>query len=81
VQEVIVLGIPMTIAAKPPKPSSSYAMAARPSPAEEIARLSPQARQARDSTAVDSSTSCRRTPVGKLSRHELRMQQSPPHAT
>ena len=82
VQEVIVIGIPDDYRGEAAKAFIKLRDGARPFTAEELRDfLTGKLGKHEIPTAVDFVDELPRTPVGKLSRHELRMQQSPPQAT
>jgi long-chain acyl-CoA synthetase len=81
VQEVIVIGIPDDYRGEAAKAFIKLRDGARPFTAEELRDfLTGKLGKHEIPTAVDFVDELPRTPVGKLSRHELRMQQSPPQA-
>jgi long-chain acyl-CoA synthetase len=81
VQEVIVIGIPDDYRGEAAKAFIKLRADAKPFTAEELrAFLTGKIGKHELPAAVDFVEELPRTPVGKLSRHELRMQQSPPQA-
>jgi long-chain acyl-CoA synthetase len=81
VQEVIVIGIPDDYRGEAAKAFIKLRADAKPFSAEELrAFLAGKIGKHELPAAVDFVDELPRTPVGKLSRHELRMQQSPPQA-
>jgi long-chain acyl-CoA synthetase len=79
VQEVIVIGIPDDYRGEAAKAFIKLRNGAKPFTLDELrAFLTGKLGKHEIPTAVDFVDELPRTPVGKLSRHELRMQQSPP---
>jgi long-chain acyl-CoA synthetase len=82
VQEVIVIGIPDDYRGEAAKAFIKLRNDAKPFPLDELrAFLTGKLGKHEIPAAVDFVDELPRTPVGKLSRHELRMQQSPPQAS
>jgi long-chain acyl-CoA synthetase len=82
VQEVIVIGIPDEYRGEAAKAFIKLRSDAKPFTLDELrAFLTGKLGKHEIPAAVDFVDELPRTPVGKLSRHELRMQQSPPQAT
>jgi long-chain acyl-CoA synthetase len=82
VQEVIVIGIHDDYRGEAAKAFIKLRSGARPFTLDELrAFLTGKLGKHEIPAAVDFVDELPRTPVGKLSRHELRMQQSPPQAT
>jgi long-chain acyl-CoA synthetase len=82
VQEVIVIGIPDDYRGEAAKAFIKLRDGAKPFTAEELRTfLAGKLGKHELPAAVDFVDELPRTPVGKLSRHELRMQQSPPQAS
>jgi long-chain acyl-CoA synthetase len=81
VQEVIVIGIPDDYRGEAAKAFIKLRSDAKPFTLDELrAFLTGKLGKHEIPAAVDFVDELPRTPVGKLSRHELRMQQSPPQA-
>jgi long-chain acyl-CoA synthetase len=81
VQEVIVIGIPDDYRGEAAKAFVKLRDGARSFTLDELrAFLTGKLGKHEIPAAVDFVDELPRTPVGKLSRHELRMQQSPPQA-
>ena len=81
VQEVIVIGIPDDYRGEAAKAFIKLRNGAKPFTLDELrAFLTGKLGKHEIPAAVDFVDELPRTPVGKLSRHELRMQQSPPQA-
>lgn len=81
VQEVIVIGIPDDYRGEAAKAFIKLRDGAKPFTLDELRTfLTGKLGKHEIPAAVDFVDELPRTPVGKLSRHELRMQQSPPHA-
>src|SRR6476620_5583442 len=81
VQEVIVIGIPDDYRGEAAKAFIKLRAGATPFTVDEVrANITGKLGKHEIPAAVDFVEELPRTPVGKLSRHELRMQQSPPQA-